>query len=86
MKFRINFKDPDGVHDSISEIIKDSLATLRAKVPEEFVLEDEGFEEVYGDAKRKELEPTLDKWLRYNEYITIEFDTETGTATVIPAK
>lgn len=32
---------------------------------------------------RKELERFLDRWITYGEYVTIEFDTDAGTAKVV---
>ena len=84
MKFQITFKDPNGPHHDVSELINDSLAALREKAPDDTALEDDGLEESYREAKREELWGFLDKWIRWQEYITIEFDTETGTAVVIP--
>ena len=86
MKFQVTFKDPDGTHHSVSEIIDDSLAALREKAPDETALQDAGLEESYREAKREELWGFLEKWISSQEYITMEFDTEAGTATVIPAK
>jgi hypothetical protein len=33
---------------------------------------------------REEIETKLGKWFSFKEYIQIEFDLDTGTATVIP--
>jgi len=35
-------------------------------------------------SKIGELDEQLSKWIELSEYITIEFDTEAGTATVVP--
>lgn len=32
---------------------------------------------------RKELERFLDRWVTYGEYVTIEFDTDAGSARII---
>jgi len=31
-----------------------------------------------------EIHKACDKWVRYGEYLTVEVDTEAGTATVLP--
>ena len=33
-----------------------------------------------------DIQDALDKWVRYGEYVTIEIDTETGEAIVIPQR
>lgn len=76
MKFRVTFKDPDGVHDSITEVINDQLKAM----PQEH-LEDGEIEQNL----REKFEEDISKWVDYGEYITVEFDTDAGTATVVPA-
>jgi hypothetical protein len=34
------------------------------------------------DGLTEDLEPFLKQWIRYSEYVTIDFDTEKGTAEV----
>lgn len=36
------------------------------------------------DARKDKVNKALRNWVEYGEYITIEFDTEAGTATVVP--
>lgn len=38
----------------------------------------------YGQEHKEEIEETASKFVSYGEYVTIEFDTETKTATVVP--
>lgn len=38
------------------------------------------------DEERELMQACADKFLEYNEYITISFDTDTNTATVIPLR
>ena len=33
-----------------------------------------------------EIEPLLKTWVEYNEYVTVEIDTDTNTAIVIPVR
>lgn len=70
MKIKITFKDPDGVSDAIS----DSLPPRQRKD-----------DCVWWEA-RDEVVEDLSRWIRGSERITIEFDTEAGTATVMENK
>lgn len=60
MKFRITFKDPDGVWSCLKDAGID---------PNEI---------------EQDVEDTLRKFILYREVITVEFDTESKTAEVIP--
>lgn len=75
MKFKITFKDPDGVLNSISEAVDKSLDEMVG------VTEDE--KEALRDIRCDVLREHLKKWIQYDEYVTIEFDTEAKTAIVI---
>lgn len=77
MKLTVSFKTPDAADYAI----KDAL---------EYNEELEAIEdEEERSWKKEELEATLaedlSKWIQYSEYVRIEFDTEAGTATVLPA-
>lgn len=79
MKFQITFKDPDGVHDSITEVISDQLSHfqyLNNKLPNQDEVEQNW---------REQINESISKWVDYGEYITVEFDTDAGTATVVEA-
>ncbi len=43
-------------------------------------------EEAFGDANNlpPDAEAVIDEFIEYNEYVTIELDTETGEARVVP--
>lgn len=73
MKLKLTFKDPDGVYDGISDAVTMSL-------PDGLSHKETA---ILYDSRREEVEEALGKWLRYGEYVTIEFDTETGMATVL---
>lgn len=75
MKVTITFKDPDGVYECVRDAVQESL-------PDGL---DEGEQ---GDLLESRTEATFEKlkqWLRWKEYVTVEFDTEAGTATVVKA-
>ena len=77
MKFQITLKDPDGFSNSIRQAVEESLA----KLP----LEGEELESAI-ELRTKVVEDFLEKWVNYGEYITIEFDKKSGTATVLTRK
>lgn len=43
-------------------------------------------DELPAGADWESAQKVLDKFVRYNEYVRIEFDTETNTATVLPVR
>lgn len=76
MKFRVTLKDPDGPYDSMLDAKNEYLATL----PNEMTPEEK---EAAADARWEALQEAANEWLRWGEYVTIEIDTEAGTATVV---
>lgn len=76
MKFRVTLKDPDGPYDSMLDAKNEYLATL----PNEMTHEEK---EAAADARWEALQEAANEWLRCGEYVTIEIDTEAGTATVV---
>jgi hypothetical protein len=90
MKITLSFKTPDAGYDARIEAQKD----LRNKY---LVDHDVESEEELTEAQDEELaellvkcqddvEAVCAKFLTYDEYVTVELDTETQTAVVIPAK
>ena len=78
MKFTISFKDPDVVHDAVREAVErevNAIESLDADEKEDLI-----------ETRSEKINDKLDKWIKYGEYVSIEFDTEAGTATVQPAK
>ena len=77
MKFQVTFKTPDAVEDSI----KDACGSLPGNDHEAPVIKgrlNPYHNDVYA------CQQVAEKFVSYGEYVTIEFDTEKGTATVIP--
>jgi hypothetical protein len=74
MKIIVTFKDPDGVMDSVQDAIKEELQSMNLS-PEEYdnLLETRTNEQLH----------KLKKWIEYDEYITVEFDTEEKTCKII---
>lgn len=69
MKFKVTFKTPDVVDDAIDQMGQDLLERGCSR------------EDIEGDLW--EADKTLQKFIRYNEIVEIEFDTEQRTATVV---
>jgi len=71
MKFRVMFKTPDAVEYGLQS----------SGAPDDGMghldRDDEDVQACFALAK---------KFVQYDEYVTIEFDTETQTATVVPTK
>lgn len=83
MKFRITFKDYNELN--LNKIVNDAL----------FEDKDEGWLEAFSnlssvqrkeamDGVRDKVIEFLDQWMKYQEYITIEFNMDTKTAMVVP--
>ena len=77
MKFKVTLKDPDGFFDGVQDAVTQQLLIL--DLPE-----DE--REALHDVKQEKIMEFIDKWVKYSEYVTIEFDTEANTATVLPRR
>jgi hypothetical protein len=78
MKIKVTFKDPDTMHDAVVDAYAEEPCPSG-------VTKDE-----WSHIRQERAIATQcaisDKWVEYGEYIRVEFDTETGTATVIPNK
>ncbi len=85
MKFDIAFKSPDAVFYAVQSEVEH----LQPTEAERKEFEDMGHEDptaAWRDAKIEELTEFVAKWVYYGEGVTIEFDTETGTAAVETVK
>lgn len=75
-KIRITFKTPDALNDALKEyaeeVVDEEEGPMRAVDKEEFVFEE-----------KELIEKKLGKFIRNGEYITVEFDLDDGTATVV---
>lgn len=76
MKIRITLKDPDGVYDAIEDAVHDSLEAHEGL--------DDDEKEAIMETRTEKTWTALEKYILYKEYITVEFDTEVGTARVVP--
>lgn len=77
MKIRVTMKDPDGVSDAIEQAAQESIAGMKLDDDEREQLE---------ETRREKIKEQLRKWFEYSEYLEVEIDLETGTATVVEQK
>lgn len=78
MKIRVSMKDPDTMQDAVEEAFK------HAEKPEGIT--DEEWEPIREARALEAQQEISSRWMPYGEYLYVEFDTEAGTATVLPAK
>ncbi len=77
MKFTVTIKDPDCLHDAVHDAVKREVDALGLP-------EDEA--ELLVESREEKVRERVAKWVEYDEYYKIEFDTDAGTATVVPFK
>lgn len=71
MKLKITLKDPNGVYESIKH------------AAEVITVDDAGLDNPeLAETMQEKLEEQCKPWIKYGEYVTIEIDTDAGTATV----
>jgi len=73
-KFTVMMKDPDGPCDAIRDAAEESAKSVEGL--------SEGEREALSETRQESFKAFTNKWLQYGEYVTIEFDTEAGTATI----
>jgi nitrogen regulatory protein PII-like uncharacterized protein len=78
MKIKIQFKDPDAPYEAIRDAAEEQVLAI------EGISEDEA--ESLIDKRHGQIAEKLRKWIKFGEYVTIEFDIEEQTAIVIPVK
>lgn len=76
MKFKVTMKDPDGVYESRQDAITNDVANI------EGLNEDE--REAVAEERTEAVKKAMGKWFEYDEYLTVEIDTDAGTCTVLP--
>lgn len=77
-KFDLTFKTPDvtengGFYDACIDLMNERFVHGVSEEEKPYILLD----------MSEELKKFLGKWLKYGECVTIEFDTEAGTAKVV---
>lgn len=73
MKFRITMKDPDGVYDCVQDAIKASRPGG---------LNDREWESLR-EARSETFSEITSRWFEYDEYLTVEIDTDAKTCVVV---
>lgn len=80
MKIQVTFKNPDCVHEAIEEAMVSERAGLLAQ----------GLSHAEADAvieiRRGKAHEVCSRHFAYGEYVTVEVDTEKGTAAVVETK
>ena len=80
MKFRVTMKNPDALYEAVEYATEGYLDQIEGL--KELDLDEEA-KDMLLEKKKEKLHEFAGKWMEYGEYITVEFDTEAGTATVI---
>jgi hypothetical protein len=76
MKIFVTFKDPDTMHDAVSEAFD--------KVEKPDGIDDDEWGLLAPSRRDKVVDQITADFMAYGEYITIEFNTEARTARVVP--
>jgi len=74
MKFTITMKDPDGVYESIEDVVSEIVVGG---------LDSDELSDVR-ERRRVKIHELCRTWFEYGEYLRVEIDTEAQTCTVLP--
>ncbi len=74
MKFNVTFKCPDAVDIGLERAVANSLR--------DDGLGEEDWHSRY-ESKMEEARRKIERWVNYRELLTVQFDLEAGTATVV---
>lgn len=77
-KFRVTLKDPDGVFESV----RDHAESIVAQAKQNHAVAELAAGD-WAESIQSSLNEKIERWVKYGEYVTIEFDTDAGTATVV---
>jgi hypothetical protein len=75
MKFRITMKDPDSPYEYIRDAARDSIMNSEHLSNEEI--------EMIMESRTDNYIKFIKPWIKYGEYITLEFDTVENTCKII---
>ncbi len=76
MRFTVTFKTPDAVDRAFGDLTEEALGLEGDPEDVERDLSD----------RKDDLRTFLERWVRNGEVVYLEFDTESKTATVLPAR
>jgi hypothetical protein len=75
MKFTVTMKDPDALYESAKDAAEAYAQSIEGLGDDE--------REALRELRLEKLTDFASEYMRYGEYIDVEFDTEAGTATVL---
>lgn len=78
MKVTVSLKDPDTMHDAVDDAAK--------RLPKPEGVSDSEWQSIREGRADAAKAAISHRWMEWGEYLVVEFDTEAGTATVIPNK
>jgi len=81
MKFTVSLKDPDGFYECVADAVDNKLQVRMGVSKAQ--LATGGLRELRQEAL-KDVWDKLSKFVEYKEYVLLEFDTDAGTARVVP--
>lgn len=75
MIIELTLKDPDGVGNTIQELVESQVQEMK----------DNGVDEelINKDLIRERIQASLKPWVQWDEYVSIRIDTEKNTAEVL---
>lgn len=74
MRFKVTMKDPDSLQDAIAEAVRAEVKAIPGLSTEE--------REAVEEKRKEEASKVVGRWFEYSEYLTVQIDTEAGTAVV----
>ena len=77
MKFRVMLEEPDDDHDCIKDAALKSAQGMKGLSELEV--------EYLAEIREEEMREFVYQWLEFGHYVTIEFDTEAGSARLLKA-
>lgn len=78
MKIKVQMKDPDTLHDAITDAVNEHLTLEGLTDPEE--------RDALLEVRYARVAAQAEKWFKYGEYLTVEIDTDANTCVVCPAR
>lgn len=79
MKIRVTLKSPDTMADAVTDAVYADVKSTVSGISEQEM-------RALANERQCAVQSEITKrWMPYGEYLAVEFDTETWTATVIPA-
>jgi hypothetical protein len=76
MKFRVQMKDPDGFYEAVSDAVAQQVNAMPGLSDQEKAR--------LKESRHEDVREKLRTWFEYDEYLTVEVDTEAKTCLVVP--